>query len=257
MDQRLILAGVAVVSLTIGAASGYRLATLRLNDKYNELMEAEIARTRKFYERVHKAGDFETPASAAEALGVDTDEALDAAADAVVSYQGKTDYTKFNVHELSLNLDENPFTKAAGIPPEEALIVGEPIEKNVFEQAEDIGFSKPDPNRPYQITLLEYEENDKEYEMLSATYFAGDNILTDDQDQPVDPMEPVIGFGRDREANVERFGDARVIHIRNERLKTDFEVNMSDGKYAYEVAGFTHGDETYERIKPRRRSADE
>jgi hypothetical protein len=240
--------------VALGGGIGYKFSVSQLDDKYNELMEEEIARTRKFYERVHKAGDFETPAGAAEAMGVDIP--LEEAADALAGYQGKVDYTKFYAHELSLNLDENPFVKAAGIPSEEAIVVGEPIEQNVFDQAEDIGFTKRDPDKPYQITMLEFAENETDYEQLSATYFAGDNVLTDDQDQPVDPMEPVVGFGRDAAVNVDRFGGQNVIYVRNERLKTDYEVNKSDGKYAYEVAGFTHGDETFER-RPRRRSADE
>jgi hypothetical protein len=248
----------------VGFLVGNRVTIKALDAKYNEQMELEIARTRAFYERVNKAGDFETPASAAEALGVPVEDAVAAAADAVIEYKGKVDYTKFNVHNLSLDLDENIFTKAAGIPPEEALKVGENREEvvveehNVFQDhmdPEDIGFSERNPDHPYLITMLEFAENEEvngvAHEQLEATYYAGDRVLTDDQDKPIQQPDPVVGLD-----NLERFGTNRVIYVRNERLKTDYQVNLSDGKYAYEVAGFTHSDETFER-RPRRRSADE
>lgn len=246
MRNALILAGVAAVSLTIGAAGGYKFAVNQLNDKYNKEMEEELARTRAFFERTS------TPAAAAEAFQVPLadPELLDAAVEAVKEY-APIDYTKFTPESVSLTLDENPFTKAAGIPPEEALIVN----KNAFEEAAQIGFTERDANRPYLITMIEFAEAEldgADYEQLEATYFAPDEVLLDDQDQVVENVDDVVGT-----ENLKMFGEDHVIYVRNERLQSVYQVNMSERSYKHEVLGLQHSDEIYERRPRRHRGADE
>lgn len=224
--------------VALGGGIGYKFAVSKLDDKYNEQMEAEIARTRAFYDRVNKTGDFETPESAAAALGL-----VDEAADALLSYQG---------HPAGYSFPEADAEDAAYDAAQEASegvedLVAEIEQHNVFETAVE----NRSADHPYQISMLEFAENETDYAQLSITYYAGDKVLTDDQDKPVE-SDRVIGLD-----NLERFGEDRVIYIRNERLQADYEVSKSDGKYAHQVLGFNHSDETFQSFHRRTRSADE
>lgn len=230
----------------LGAGLGYRIAVGKLDMKYNEQMEEEIARTRAHYERTYKAGDFETPASAAEALGV-----VGEAADALLTYQGLDEENKKAFLDA-----RNRFVPEDERIQDVEIVEEESVEEhNVFEKSsEDYGFSPRDPERPYMITMIEFGENEPDHDQVSITYYAGDKILADDKDKPLADADRCVGLD-----NLQKFGgmpDPTIILVRNERLRMDYEVNLREGKYAHEVAGFRHSDETFER-RPRRRSADE
>lgn len=244
--QAFIGLGMAFVGgVALGAGIGYRVATSKLDLKYNEQMEAEIARTREYYEKKNKAGDFESPASAAEKLGIDP--GLNEAAEALLTYKGEGHLIKkdgVEVLEVSLNTEPNPFTEAAGIESiQDAEIVEE--EHNVFEDAGDIGFSERNPERPYLITMIEFGENEPDYDQVSITYYAGDKVVVDDKDKPIADADRCVGLD-----NLQKFGtmpDPTIILVRNERLRMDYEVNLREGKYAHEVLGLMHSDEPFER----------
>jgi hypothetical protein len=227
MDKRLILALTASFSAAAGALAGYKVAVQRLNEKYNILMEDEIARTRAYYAKVAKADEYETPADAAEALGIP-----DAVVDAVKSYS-PTDYTKFaNVESVSVEVHGAPHTSIVE------------VEKNVFDR---------DPEVPYLIDYETFMADDEGFEQHTITFFAGDGVLSDDQDMAMSDDEISKRVGVD---NLLEFGNGTLIFVRNEKLKTDFEITKSTGSYGHEVAGLQHSDATFEPIR-RRRSADE
>lgn len=240
----LVVGAISFVSFCAGGGLAYHLTVKALDKKYNERMETELERTRQFYERTSKPADMQTPAAAAAALGISGDEALENAAEALLRYKGDV-----RVHEVSLDAEPNPFVEAAGI---DGLKVGEPIERNAFEDAEDIGFSERNPDGPYKITRIEFAANEEEYDQLEATYYAGDKILTDDQDGIINDVDGVIG-----KANLELFDEDGILYVCNERLKAVYAVNKMETQYAHHVAGLQHSDSTYERMRPARRSADE
>ena len=93
------------------------------------------------------------------------------------------------------------------------------------------------PEHPYVITEAEYHGDRPELSKISITYYSGDDILADDQQQYIPDPEGTVG-----KANLQYFGlaskDARMLHIRNERVEADFEVTLNDGKYGKDVLGF-------------------
>lgn len=226
MDRTYLILGASALGLAGGFAGGYIFAKKKLDAEYNERLDAEIARTREFYKRTYKADDYETPESAAEIL-------LDDAAEALRSYQGVT-----TIDDVEMEVGDT-------------VIFDEPVEKNIFENGDQLQIDKSDrsPEKPYVVDLDEYMGNPNEHDQISLTYYAGDNVLATDDDEVVDNVNSIVG-----RMNLNMFGasdpeEPHVVLIRNEKLRTDYEITHSDGKYAHEVLGFEHSDETFQSMR--------
>lgn len=92
---------------------------------------------------------------------------------------------------------------------------------------------------PYVLHKDEFFEDEKEYSQYTLTYYAGDNIMVDEDDKVVSNHERVTGelkFGHGS-------GDEKTVYIRNDRLKAEYEVIRDPGHYAVEVQGFSIEDE--------------
>lgn len=234
------LAFVGGVALGVGAGRYFTIKAL--DAKYNEIMEEEIARTKKFYERVNKTGDFATPESAAEALGI-----VGEAADALSNYQGNQTTVR---HPAGYEFPELDAEDAAEDATDEALFTKAQDEiQNVFDTVDR------DTRKPYVITYDEFAANEDEYDQLSVTYFAGDGVLVDEQEKPISNGDLKQWIGVE---NLQEFDDSNLLMVRNEQLRTDYEISRSTGSYSHEVAGFNHSDETFRPMRRGiRRSADE
>lgn len=129
-----------------------------------------------------------------------------------------------------------------------------PVQEPVVEKAREVQYPKvretesvPEwdygkemqqrsPNHPYVIHQDEFNNNQLELQQKTWTYYAGDDILADDDDEVVVRPELVIG-----EANLKRFGhgsdDPDIVFVRNERVGVEFEICRSWKSYAAEVQG--------------------
>lgn len=86
---------------------------------------------------------------------------------------------------------------------------------------------------PYVIHRTEYEQGEAGYSQSTLTYYAGDDILTDDHDVPIYNKEYLTGelkFGHGSE-------DPNIVYVRNERLDADYEVLLDHGYYQVEILG--------------------
>lgn len=246
----LIIAGVGAASLTIGAVSGYKFAEKKLLSQFEESLDRHIEETRDYFRRVYKTDDFETPEEAAEALGVAVPVAE--AADAVRTYHKAFDSGTI-FPEQKVFTPEEVHQKMNEVIPEEKL------EKNIFEDGNhepSIDKDNRDTSKPYVVDADEYQANELEHDQIDLTYYGGDNVLADDEDKVVEKVEELVGH-----MNLNMFGASDPEHphmllVRNERIKTDFEITYSDGKFAHEVLGFTHSDEPMSR-RSRKREWDE
>lgn len=227
----LVRVGVLVGLLTAGAGfAGYKIAEKRLDTRYSELASKEIAEAKEFYGRLNKRDEFETPEKAVKNLIGDdrnTQEYLHdvrKSSEALLNYQGvMTNDTEVEVEET---VSVNVFTNDAVSDP------------NFDLEAEMAGRSS---DHPYIISKEEFFHNEVEFDQTSITYYSGDGSLADEQEAEIPVTDPIVG-----DANLERFGygsgDPRIVYIRNEKLQTDFEVALHDGKYAHEVLGLEHSD---------------
>ena len=124
--------------------------------------------------------------------------------------------------------------------------------RNVFETGKDPGAdwdwdtekALRKEGGAYVIHKDEYGETDNNEATLS--YYAGDDILCDQQDRIVDNQYSLVGDC------LNKFGhgshDRNVVYVRNEELGIDMEVIKSDKTYAEEVHGFKHEDPPRKRV---------
>lgn len=82
------------------------------------------------------------------------------------------------------------------------------------------------PTKPYLITEDEYL-NDDDNEKLALTYYAYDDTLADDMNEPVDIEETISSdiYNEIIDANEDIF-------VRNPILETDYEIMRVEGSYA-------------------------
>lgn len=92
-------------------------------------------------------------------------------------------------------------------------------------------------DRPHIIHQDEFANNDGDYQQVTYVYYAGDDVLVDEQDNSViTNRDELIG------PNVlTRFGhgtdDYNILYVRNPVLELEFEICRSLGSYEEEVLG--------------------
>ena len=81
--------------------------------------------------------------------------------------------------------------------------------------------------RPYVISPEDFGEHD-DYETESLTYYA-DGTLTDGTDEPIEDVESLVG-----EDSLTHFGEFEddSVFVRNDRLRTDFEILLDSRRYS-------------------------
>lgn len=223
---------ISALSAVGGAALGAKVALdkygAKIREEADEALKVEIASAKEFYRTLNKKEGFSTPEEALESLHPETT-ALVNAARALTDYQGASaSRPNENLKEVSRNV----FTDAKLPEP--------------FDYDQEL--LRRDPDRPYLITDEEFNEAGPDYEQVSFTYYEGDGVLANVQDQTIDDIENTVGAD-----NLMRFGDGsgdeNIVYIRNVKLEMDIELSRSTGKYSVEVAGLEdsaelrHGDD--------------
>jgi hypothetical protein len=105
--------------------------------------------------------------------------------------------------------------------------------------------------RPYIIHQDEYMTNESGYSQVTLTYYAGDDVITEENDTVLENADGVIGL-----SNLIHWGhgsdDINVVYIRNPKIEVEYEVCRSPKSYAEEIQGLEHSDSPgFERM-PRR-----
>lgn len=222
-----VLVGVAIISLSAGAALGYRIAKKRLEPKFAKIADDEIREARERYKKLYKADEFETPAEAVKALIPQKDQATVIAL--VDRYSGRKDHSE----------------KLQKVYSETEEIVETVVETNIFVEGEPLNADEWDydveketrtDEAPFIIHHDEFFENSWNWESAQLTWWAKDGILADAEDRAIDEVDVIVG-----EDNMEKFGhgsgDANLIYICNPVHETLLEVAKSEGSYAEEVHG--------------------
>ena len=82
-------------------------------------------------------------------------------------------------------------------------------------------------NDPYVISPDEFGDQD-DYDLVSLNYYA-DGVLTDDWDNIIGNINDIVG-----EESLEHFGEYEndSVFVRNDRLKTDYEILRDSRRYA-------------------------
>lgn len=223
----------AAFSALGGAAIGFEIARRRLETKYLQIADDEIAVMREHYRLKAQAVEAETAKGDLETLvkergyGVSEDEVPPMAVPPPASVMGSEDEAAEEAPD-----DDDPGPQIHNIF-EDAKVVHE---WNYHEERR-----RRSPDIPY---VIHYDERDEieGYQGVTLTYYEGDDVLCNERDEIVDPSERDSLVG---EKNLGRFGhgsnDAAIVYIRNDKLELIYEVVKSPNTYAEEVHGFSHG----------------
>lgn len=233
--EALVVATTAAITATVT----YKIATDRVAKQFEERINKELEDTRKFFAALQEkpALDELVPV---ETLEVEKDPepevqvvdprpplgnsggnggALVAYNRLAGNYDGGADHTPGEIEE-----DQKQ------APTVRSIFREVPVTDHLPQEMIDVR----DEATPYIITAEEYSEGESNGETF--TYYAGDSVLADENQDPVDDIRGTVGA----EA-LDHFGlgsgDSRIVYVRNERIGIDFEIILHDGSYGEVVHG--------------------
>lgn len=106
----------------------------------------------------------------------------------------------------------------------------------------DVELEHRSPEMPYILHKDEFYNDEMNFTQTTLTFYASDNIMSDEEDQPIYNWEHVTGpltFGHGS-------SDPNVFYVRNEKRRAEYEVLFHTGSYSSEVLGL-EADEEEER----------
>lgn len=258
VNLKLLVPSGLTVAAGLGAAVGYVVASRILEKKYRELADKEIAEARVLYQRMYSR-----PPLVLEPEVEESEE--DVEADEEDTPAGAWDDLEETVQERIMT----NAMKAMGtyVPPSddsEGVEKGTsvPTSRNTFAEYQPPGdevmealMADRDPAAPYIITKSEYYENEPDIEQKRFTYYEGDGVLVDDQEEynPIQDIDRVAG-----DDNLLRFGygsgDEHTLYVRNESVDPpmDLYITRSTGHYAIEVMGLDESQPHLKHSQPRK-----
>lgn len=228
--------GFATLGMAIGAAAAsfitWRLVDKKLHQKYSEEAEEEIDQMREHFRS------------------------------RLVVKEEKPDLIELSRKSAGLGYSTKDPLPAGG-PGAPVTKPEEPVKLNVFEEQRELGWNHFDYEHeiafrktlpagyPYLIHEDErHDEDAKDYAETTLTWYAGDDILCDDDDRALPNVDELIGM-----ENLSRFGNGtdspEVMFIRNDRLEVIMEVNRSPNSYTEEVHGLSHSEDEPRRRRPK------
>lgn len=107
---------------------------------------------------------------------------------------------------------------------------------NVFDGHEwdyDVELPLRTRDVPYIIHRDEFFENEGDRSQSTLSYYAGDDVLCDEQETPIYDYQKVVGtliFGKGSE-------DISIVYVRNEKLDAEWEIVLDHGSFQAEVLG--------------------
>jgi hypothetical protein len=225
IDSKLV--GVAFASLVFGYAMGRMESEQRLNFKMQELEND--------YEKLLTIVRVERDKLAEQAAKAKEDEAalLEAADQLAVPYSGEPDdVTPVGTGQV---VEEAPqaVNYASFYPAAQGSNVR--LLRPVTPDTGDAGERKED--EPYVISQETFMLNETGYDQYQYTYYAGDDILTNDSDEVIDAHERKIQVGDALTRFGEQSGEATIVFVRSDWLRQDVEIARDERTFAEVVQG--------------------
>lgn len=220
MDERttkLIPVFVGIVSFGAGVGLGYFLGRRRryapthivpaVKKDFKEV-EKEIEHTLDYYEQEEAKGRHPSTISESEVEEFVAEKLRESDADEIVSE-----------------------TRVDGV-------THEVMSKRLFAESDDdwnydTEVAARKETRPYIIHKDEFYAEERGYTQTTLTYYAGDNIMSDEEESPVYNHDNIVGeliFGHGS-------GDPNVVYVRNSSRKAEYEILYDPGLFSIEVLG--------------------
>ena len=231
-NTKLILA--AFLGLLAGSFVGYFVGRQTTKDFYEQLAEEEIESVKKSFEKYRERIKEEKSPTNKDDAKREVDDTQ------------KTKYVVTNNYPLvRSSLERNPVERAKreyhlgalrnkeNIPLDDENVETEDEETLTEEDdelaitGEEVVTTHSSTNRVYCISGDEYENDCPDYDKLVLYYYVVDDVLCDDKDEIIDDIEDYICY----EA-LGMLSMQTTIWVRNEKLRTDFEVIPINKPYA-------------------------
>lgn len=122
--------------------------------------------------------------------------------------------------------------------------------RNVFAHNNDdwdfeVELANRTSTEPYVIHKDEFYEAENGYHQTTLTYYAGDDIMVDEDNVPIFNYSQIVGellFGHGSQ-------DPNVFHVRNDKRKAEYEIIKDEGRYEVEVLGLDATEDIDREIK--------
>lgn len=188
--------------LVLGGAAGYLVAKKLLDAKFEAELHLQIQDVKDYYRIIRKEGEYASPETV------------------------PTVETEVTYDDVLEGLEYIETT------PEEVTET-----EDVVEDEEEEEVVVRNPNEPYVISVKEFMEDRLEYDKVTLSYFEDDDVLCDEREEVIPNVDATVGSDA-----LTKFGvlseDSKIVYVRNERTKTDFEVLRDSGSYSEIVLGF-------------------
>ena len=102
------------------------------------------------------------------------------------------------------------------------------IQDNRYTNYSDKKEVQDNVRKPYVVTPEEFGEREG-YEVTTLIYYAGDGVLTDDMNHPIEDVENTVG--QDFHTHYGEYEDDSVF-VRNEESGTDYEILLDPRSYS-------------------------
>lgn len=226
MDDRITKFGVPVtiglVSFGAGIGLGYLLGRRRRYapthivpavKKDFSVMEQEIEHTLEYYEKEEEKGRHPSSISTAEV----------------------EEFVAEKLKESAVEPDDSDEivseTRSDGV-------THETLSTRLFAESDEdwdytLELSRRKDDQPYILHKDEFFADERGYTQTTLTYYAGDDIMVDEDESPVYMHAHVVGeliFGHGS-------GDPNVVYVRNTERKAEYEILFDPGLYSIEVLG--------------------
>lgn len=190
-----------VLMFATGAAIGSVVTWKLVKTKYERLADEEIESVKEVYSRQ-------------STIGVEPEE--------VESNEDPVETPKVKIAEKPDIMEYAAKLKEEGYMDYSNQAKPEKKEEKLTRDMDDLAYDE----EPFVIAPEHFDEYD-DFEAISLTYWA-DGFLTDEDDNLIEDIDGTVGLDYD-----EHFGEFEddSVFIRNERLKTDFEILAVEGNY--------------------------
>lgn len=162
------------------------------------------------------------------------DRQIDRTSAAVEEFITRRDGTK-DSEDVVRQPSDDKFVIEVESPKEEAP---QPVPQNVFarngvewDYEEEV--KKRTETEPYILHQDEFFQNEKGYTQMTLTYYVGDDMMADQDDQLVYNYHEKTGdlqFGKGA-------GSPDVFYVRNDTFRAEYEILRHEGHYSVEVQG--------------------
>lgn len=254
--NKTVVIGIATsaTSLVVGSFAGYLVAKRRLERKYEEIAQQEIAEARRKFKMFYKKEEFSRPGGFLQ----DDDDEEEFDNHLPMFDQAVTAVLKTYDPPQNFALDDhNPGTN--GHP----LAVDIPVQRNVFEEQEmtddDTEEQFPvigprESGRPYVIDFATFDAGELGYRNITLTNYADGALVEEgDRNEDLNVAQDLIGEESLEHLGWER-GQPNVVYVRNDRLRVDYEVISDERRFGADMlGGFEDDSESVEKAQELRR----